>query len=218
MTQEEFSRYFLERVGLLTDELARLKQAFIDCMDGKPFDEAWRDNIFLEEVSEEKSARRHTSRIIEHILKLKYCTNNWNYNEWIKTIRSHRQDVIDIAEWVPSNQDTKIIKMLDEYISDIYKRGVAWYILDANQYADLKDGETYLPTECPWNITEIIFGSIHEVLDKLPDPKELQCQLQLYPSCIHTDRNKLIENNIVGKQCSECENYAQCIADYYEDK
>lgn len=218
MTQEEFSRYFLERVGLLTDELARLKQAFIDCMDGKPFDEAWRDNVFLEEISEEKRARSHASRVIEHLFKLKYCTNNWNYNEWIKTIRSHQQDIQNISGWDAEQTDDKIIRAIDDDIATVYKRAITWYRLDSNAYPDLVDGLKYITETCPWTAEEISFGLIPELLNKLPDPDKLLTQMQLYPSCMHTDRNKLIENNIIWKQCRECENYVYCMADYYEDK
>ena len=78
MLNEEYTRYFLERIDVIYDEISRLKQTLVDYNNGIPYNEAWMENIFLEEAKEEKSARNHTSRIIEHIFKLKYCTNNYN--------------------------------------------------------------------------------------------------------------------------------------------
>ena len=219
MTQEEFQKCFLERVELLHDEIARLKQTLIDVSEGADYETAWMENVFLEEYQEHKALRSHMARLIQHILKLKYCTNNYNYNEWIKTVINHRNDVLSICEWAGGDIPSKMIRVLEDSLNDSYKMAVAWYKMDSNNYDDLKDGLKYIPDVCPCNVLELLFfKGIYEVLDKFQDPDELAYQFQLYPSCIFHDHNGYLEDRIIMRQCSICPNYSQCLADYYNNK
>lgn len=93
---------------------------------------------------------------------------------------------------------------------------VTWYTFDANVYNDLKQGLACIPESCPCTADELLFDQIFEIMNKFPDPEDLTCQFQLYPSCKYSWQNG--STDIAGKLCSTCDNYSQCLSDYYDNK
>lgn len=162
----------LERIELLNDELNKVKRALIAASEGKPFNEAFNDEVFLEEKSFEKKCRKYLTTMMEHLLKLKYCTNDRNNAQWLNTIRTKRRDTMNEVNWMSkNNRDTNLCKFIINNLQDFYETSVEYYKDDANEYPDLIPGQKMIPKECPWTLDELMEDSIDNLLDKLPDKK-----------------------------------------------
>lgn len=163
----------LERLDMLTAEIERIKRALLAAKEGVPFTEAWNEEVFLEAKQDEKKGRAYLSRMIEHLLKAKYCTNDRNYDHWRGEINTFRTKTIDITGWKSKrNKDTNLINTLTDDLDDIYEVAIEYYEDDAKEYPDLIDGLELIPEECPWNLADLMNNSIDELLDKLPIKKE----------------------------------------------
>lgn len=163
----------LERLYLMQEEMAKLRRALISIQDGTPFTEAFNDEFFEESLkSDEVKASGHLIKEIEHLLKLKYCTNNRNYEQWETSIDTHREDVILSTRWSSKrNRYTNLINRLKEDLQEIYEAGVDLYKRASRKYSDLKEGLNYIPEECPleWKLDNLLDDDIEDLLDQLPD-------------------------------------------------
>lgn len=163
----------LERLEIITDEMHRIKRALKAAQDGVPFTEAWNEEVFLETKQEQKKGMSYLYRMIEHILKVKYCTkislsNDRNRIHWRGEINTYRVKLFDITGWMSKKKkDTNLINFLADDIDDIYEVGVEYYKRDAEEYPDLKDGLSQIPEECPWTLEELLDKDIDYLLDKL---------------------------------------------------
>lgn len=158
----------LERSDRLAREMTRLRNAFKAILEGVPFTEAFDEEVYLEGTQEKKSSEKHLARMIEHLLKLKYCTNDRNNNTWVKEIRNHKDEVIDITRWEWKKKETIVINYLKENLQEIYEQSITWYKKDAKEYTDLRDGLDWIPEECPWTLEKLLDDDIDELLEKLP--------------------------------------------------
>lgn len=163
----------LERLNMLTEEMLRIKRAILAAKEGVPFAEAWNEEVFLEAKQDEKKGRAYLSRMIEHLLKVKYCTNDRNYDHWRGEINTFRAKTIDIIDWKSKRRkDINLINILINDLDDIYEVAIEYYEDDSKEYSDLIDGLELIPEECPWNLSELMNDSIDELLSKLPMEKE----------------------------------------------
>lgn len=159
----------LERIELLTEEICRIKRSLIAAANGEPFNESWNDELYLEESANKDSASSHLSRAIEHLLKLKYSTNDRNNRGWKRDFSNHLSDVEDYTKWrSKKNKQTNVIKYLINELQDIYEVGVAYYDKAAKKYPDLIPGLQFIPNECPWTLEELLDNTIDELLSVLP--------------------------------------------------
>lgn len=172
MNNDQFNEA-IERLEMLSEEVERIKRALLAAKEGMPFTEAWNEEVFLEAKQEEKKGKAYLSRMIEHLLKVKYCTNDRNYDHWIGEINTFKAKTIDITDWKSKRKrDTNLINTLTDDFDDIYDVAIEHYEDDAKEYPDLRDGLELIPEECPWNLSELMDDSIDELLDKLPIEKE----------------------------------------------
>lgn len=217
ITREEYNQ-MIDRIIELSDQVNRLFEVLKDYDEGREFTAAFNDNVYLELAEIRRSSRNYLIAIMEHLLKLKYCINNRNHNDWRVTIIKAKNNFKDATDWKLDTPNTAIINELKNNLQKFYNAARNEYINNSEDYDDLKDGVKYLPEQCPWEIEQLVNHRIDLLIMELPDPDELTVQIQLSEVCIYYDKytNKL-DSKIIGKQCSECENYPQCIADYYEE-
>lgn len=162
----------LDRLDMLTEEVERIKRALLAAKEGVPFTEAWNEEVFLEAKQDEKKGYSMLYRIMEHLLKIKYCTNDRNHDHWIGEINTFRSKILDLTLWGKRKRDTNLIKYLDNNIQDIYADAVDEYEKGSEEYPDFIGGLKLIPEECPWNLSELMDNSIDELLSKLPMEKE----------------------------------------------
>ena len=159
----------------ITKEVDKVKRVVTAIYEGTSFTEAFEEveEVFLETKQDEKKGYAYLSRMIEHLLKIKYCSNDRNYDHWRGEINGFRVKAIDITGWKSKrNRDTNLVKYLTNNIDDIYEVAVAYYKDDARLYADLTQGLEYIPEECPWTLEELMDDTIDEILKKLPGMEE----------------------------------------------
>ena len=158
----------LERLDLITEELSKMRRAIIASSEGKPFNEAFNEEIYLENRQDEDKSYSHLCRMMEHLLKLKYCTNDRNHNLWINSVETHKSDVVDIIKWKSKkNKKTNYVKYLNTELQNIYEDSIEYYKDAAKKYPDLVDGIELIPEECPWTLEELMDESIDDLLEKL---------------------------------------------------
>lgn len=111
--------------------------------------------------------------VIEHLLKLKYCTNDRNHNTWIDQINAHVGAVGAYMRILSKKEVMKFVKYLDSNIQKSYQIGVKNYEAASRKYPDLKEGLQYIPEESPWKAEKIInpLNPIESLLEELPDMK-----------------------------------------------
>lgn len=158
----------LNRLDMLTDEINRIKRAIVAASNGVPFNEAFNKEVFLEDRQFEKSCRSYLATMMEHLLKLKYCTNNRNHNKWIGTIKRCRRDTMNEVGWKSKkNKDTNLCKFIINNLQDSYETAIEYYQDDAEEYEDLRPGLRLISGECPWTFEELMDETIEYLLNKL---------------------------------------------------
>lgn len=164
----------MEKIENAYTRLRALKNAVIKYENGEvpwdmSFDQLLDDELFEESYSERKDdCITEIGIIIEHILKIKYCTNDRNHRVWANSIKTHRGTFIGYVKWdLGKRRIDRLIKHTSENIEDCYKHGVGLYRRASEDYPDLKEGLSQIPEECPWTLEEIIDEGIDYLLDKI---------------------------------------------------
>ena len=201
------------KMSEIKDQLARVEACYKALYCNEDVDISFLESeLYTEETSDKRGVLSHTSRAIEHLLKLKYCTNNRNYDKWIGEFNDHRNEVIDILEYPDTNKN--LLNYLIENFEKSYNRAISFYNSDISTYKDLDENKDVIPKELPITVNDFISESLHSLLDKLPDPDELTTQMQLYPFCQYYGDSHYTR----GFQCKDCDNYNECIYEYYGRK
>ena len=161
-----------ERVDMLKDEIDKVERAIVSIQNGVPFTEAFNEEVYLEAKQEQKQSYSALMRMIEHLLKIKYCTNNRNYDHWCGEVENHRNRVSDYILWGTKKQDTNLKKYLENNIQDVYEDGIKEYKKNAQKYSDLIDISKLIAKECPecpWDLEQLMDDDIEDLLARLPD-------------------------------------------------
>ena len=140
------------------------------------------DLVFMEAANHAIKSESWLSVIIEHFLKLAYCSSELileqNYKNWTKSIRNSRESIL---KKVKGRDKKKLILYLDLNIEDIYLKGVKLYkvALKTNKY--LMPKTKTLPKDCPWNAEELLEkDKFQKIVDKLPGTTEYAKELWKY--------------------------------------
>lgn len=206
----DVSNELLHRLDELQDQINRIKSYLIDNTN-IPDDDFWSDEIYTETARDKKSLKACLSRIFEHLLKLKYCTNNRNYESWVNTVAEHRNRIIDILNY-EDEVDKLLWNHLQENFDNAYLVGIKLYKKAESVYSDLEYNEKYIPIKPPLILDDVMDLPLHELLRKFPDPDKLTTQMQLYPFCTYFQEYR----DVRGKSCCDCNNYSECISKYYD--
>lgn len=211
---EEAVEILTRKMNEIKDQMARLEQCIEYIQEGKLDLPIIESELYTEETSNRDDAESLVPHILEHLLKLKYCTNNRNYKKWIEMEIEPWINVVKRALNYESNKrkNINLINEINSSFDEFYNDGIKYYHKDSEEYKDLILNKKFIPKECPWTLDRLLTNSIPQLLDKLPDPDELTTQMQLYPFC-HFSQDY---DKIRGMQCSECKFYSECTAEYYE--
>lgn len=168
MNENETILEILNRIDRLNDELRKIKNAVICIQEGKDVTESFDEEVYTEDSDAFVIASSNLSRMMEHLLKLKYSTSTRFIRKWTNEIETgFRRIVQDRSGWYTKKSKTNVIKDLREGIQDIYDYGITFYIKDAKKFDNLKDGIKLIPKECPWTLDELMELDIDELLEKL---------------------------------------------------
>lgn len=165
----------MEKIENVCNQFRALKNALIkyengEVPEGISFNQLLDDELFEESYSDRKDdCITEIGIIIEHLLKIKYCTNDRNHSVWVNSIRIHRGTFIGYVKWGNKKSVDRLIEYTSENIEDCYEHGVVLYRKASNDYPDLKPGLKYIPAECPWTLEELIDDSIDVLLDKIEE-------------------------------------------------
>ena len=159
-------------------ELKERLESAIRIRDVTTFEE----RVFMEDADPVIKSKSWLSVIIEHFLKLAYCSNELileqNYKNWTKSIENSRES---IDSSMSKKNRKKLILYLEVNIDDIYLEGVERYkkALKKNKY--LMPKTKTLPKESPWKAEELIEANkFQKIVDKLPDTTEYSKELWKY--------------------------------------
>ena len=158
-----------ERVDMLKDEIDKVERAIVSIQNGVPFTEAFNEEIYLEAKQEQKQSYAALMRMIEHLLKIKYCTNNRNYDHWCGEVENHRKEVFKHTLCGTDDEDKNLVKYINSKIQKIYEAGIKEYKKDAQKYSDLIDISRLIAKECPWDLEQLMDDDIEDLLVKLPE-------------------------------------------------
>lgn len=168
--KEEYKKA-LEQIERYEKELARIKQAVMALSEGKPIG-GYMDfdtDTFLEENEIWRKAYVALARMMESLMKIKYCTYYSVTVELEKECEKQREKVRMYMGWGWHIEDTLLIERLTGEFQDIYEYGVQCYKRAAKEQLDLRDMVSLLPGECPWTLEELMENDIYELLQKLPE-------------------------------------------------
>lgn len=123
--------------------------------------------------SEAKVVSSRLERMIEHLLKLGYCSNqndlNRNARQWKISIDKQRNEVYTLLQWYEKKRETNIILRVIDMISSIYRGGIRRYISASDHDASLFINKDLIPSECPWTLEELMDDEIVDLVEKLPN-------------------------------------------------
>ena len=108
------------------------------------------DNI-IEEIeslgkSDKRSLYSHTVRLLQHMLKLEYTSENQgNSNSWKSSIRTARSQIKNLLKDSPS-----LNNYLQENFNEAYLEAVDLAAIESSVE------KSFFPKECPWNLKEVL--------------------------------------------------------------
>ena len=208
----ENSDILMRRLDELYDQINRIRVCLKDISEGKEVEIGFSDEIYTEMASDKNSIESHAARVVEHLLKLKYCTTNWNYDVWRNSVELHLSAIEDITKYLSKKKKSEFVEHYENTFIDSYLTGINYYNIAMNKFDDLKDNRKFIPEKCPWTPMELLIKPTQWLLDKLPDPDEITTQMQLYTFCKYYRDISPIK----GKLCTECKFYSECVSKYHD--
>lgn len=169
---QEILEIMTKRIDLLQNEINKINRVIKSIRDGNQITESFNDEIFVEDSNKEDDCYTFLARMIEHLLKLKYCSSQIviirNRRGWLNIVKIKRDDVIDKVKWISKKRKESYINYLREELQNIYEDGIGYYKKASKEYPDLKIGFLVIPKECPWTLEELMDNDIDDILSKLP--------------------------------------------------
>ena len=202
----------MRRLDELYDQINRIRVCLQAVSEGKEMDMEFPDEIYTEMAHDKDSIESHSEHAMEHLLKLKYCTMNWNYDVWRESVNLHLSAVNDETGYCKPKRKEIFCKHYEETFNDSYLAAISDYNNAMNKFDDLKENFKFIPKKCPWTPMELMTKPIQWLLFKLPDPDNMTSQMQLYNFCTYYHDLSPIK----GKSCIECINHSDCISNYYD--
>ena len=131
----------------------RLENALIEGISIKEI----HDNFFYEMANDEKAVLTNLSRMIEHILKLAYCSSE-NYfirdlYGWINSVEKQKGDLEKSSKHF---KNKKFIRYIQNSLDPAYLIGKKFYEDDMDKNPSLEEYYEYIPDEFPWTEDEFM--------------------------------------------------------------
>ena len=171
MNRERKFKVCLDRLEYFTYEISGWNRALMAVQKGMPFQEAIKEEMFVEKKMRQNRAFHALAIMIEHLLLLKMndYTNDRKYGNWGDTVRTSRIDAAYVTEWYKKERDTALTEYLSGALQDIYEVGVKRYQKVSGHYPDRADRSQSIPEHCPWSLEELLDSTVDELLGHLPD-------------------------------------------------
>lgn len=147
------------------------------------------DQVFLEDANPAIKSKNWLAVIMEHFLKLAYCSNklvlSQNYDKWTKVIADARET---INSGVTEENRKKLILYLGINLQDIYSSSIKSYEKARKKNEYLPSLEKVIPEDCPWKVEDLLKENLIQVIvDQLPDITEYAKNLHAYADDIELD-------------------------------
>lgn len=144
-------------------EVNDILDEFVDEAETNFNTEAYSESV----KSDGEKAASHLSRMIEHLLKLAYCTNDRNHSVWISDAEKHRKIVFDALRWGTRRKYGNLENYLESNLQDIYDSGRKFYDEAAEKYPDLKERRDEISEKCKWELGNLMEWSIKDLVAEL---------------------------------------------------
>lgn len=171
MNREREFKICLNRLRYFTYETSRWNRALLAVQKGVPFQEALKEEVFIEERMKRNHSYHALAVMIEHLLllKKKYYTDDRPHGNWGNTVKACQMKAADMTEWDKKEGDTVLTEYLSGALQDIYEAGVKRYIKICGHYPNRTDRTQSISEQCPWGLEELVNGTVDELLKHLPD-------------------------------------------------
>lgn len=171
MNRERELEVCLDRLGYFPYEISRWNRALVAMQKGLPFQEAVKEEVYIEERMRKNRVYLALTIMTEHLLllKMKFYTEDRPHDNWGNTVRTNQSEATAIIGWNKKERDTVLTEYLSGALQEIYEEGVKRYHKVSDHYANRKDRSQTIPEHCPWTLEELVDGTVDELLKKLPD-------------------------------------------------
>lgn len=138
---------------------------------GLPFQEAVKEEVYIEERIRKNRAFLALTIMTEHLLllKMKFYTEDRPHGNWGNTVKISQSEAAAVTGWNKKERDTVLTEYLSGALQDIYKVGVKRYHKVSDRYPSRKDRSQTIPEHCPWTLEELMDGTVEGLLEHLPD-------------------------------------------------
>lgn len=170
----------MNRLDLITNEIGKIRRALEATRDGRPFDEAFCEEVIME--ASESSLRNWMIKMICHILERGYSSRKEEYSGWESEIEEFQEHITTEVSWDKfqrekkrqkgNKHDTGPISYLRRNLKDFWEEGIDLYTRRAKRYRDLPDITDLLSIDIPWSLEDLLDDDIGNLLKKLPDLKD----------------------------------------------
>jgi hypothetical protein len=141
--EEELERYY-EMIG-------------VSSQDVTPFTEMLGLDLSKKGADPVDKGSSYLATMLEHILKLFFCTSTRAENDWLGTIRRCQAGVHDIIGWDHKKINRNIKRKIDARIDKIFDNAVEGYKAAMKKHQDdLPDIVKDLPPRCPWSFNQLM--------------------------------------------------------------
>lgn len=171
MNRERELEVCLDRLGYFPYEISRWNRALVAVQKGMSFQEAVKEEVYIEERMRKNRTFLALVIMTEHLLllKMKFYTEDRPHGNWGNTVRISRSDAAVITGWNKKERDTVLTEYLSGALQEIYETGVKRYHKVSDRYPNRKDRSQTIPAHCSWSLEELVADTIDELLRKLPN-------------------------------------------------
>ena len=147
------------------------------------------DQVFLEDANPAIKSKSWLAVIMEHFLKLAYCSSeivlSQNYKNWTKSISNARESIR--SEVTPKNRK-KLLLYLEINLNEIYKNSIKKYGKAQKKNEYLPSLEKVVPEDCPWEVEDLLKENLIQfIVNQLPDITEYAKNLYMYTHDMELD-------------------------------
>lgn len=133
------------------------------------------DNFFYEMANDEKAVQTKMARMVEHILKLAYCSSENDFlrdlHGWTNSIEKQKADIEKLSKHF---KDKKILRFIRISLDSAYSQGLGFYEDAMSKNPSLEENYDFIPKENPWDeesfveFLKIEDSGIGDMIDVLP--------------------------------------------------
>lgn len=159
------SELFLERIEALSLELDKIKRGIIAVQNGEPWEEAFNEEVYLENADIKDKGYSLLVVLLEHVLKIKFSSGNTTRHHWIAEVIGFRDQLTKITLYDERRKKTNAINYLRNNMQDAYDDGIDKYKKAAEDSISLHNALPLIPEKCPWTFDNVMSLDIDELLD-----------------------------------------------------